>query len=85
MLATESAVAAAEEEGCSRGELVGLKWGVAPSVGCGHDRTQELEEAGAAVEEETGTAGAAGREAACGWDEKSIAERRESVLICLGL
>jgi hypothetical protein len=44
-----------------------------------------LEEAGAAVEEEAGTTGAAGREAACGWDEKSIAERRESVLICLRL
>jgi hypothetical protein len=30
MLATESAVAAAEEEACSRGELVGLNRGVAP-------------------------------------------------------
>jgi len=44
-----------------------------------------LEEAGAAVEEEAGTTSAAGREAACGWDEKSIAQRRESVLICLRL
>jgi hypothetical protein len=35
-----------------------------------------LEEAGAVVEEEAGTTGVVGREAACGWDEKSIAQRR---------
>jgi hypothetical protein len=44
-----------------------------------------LKEARAAVEEEAGTAGAAEREAASSWDEKSIVERRENVLISLGL
>jgi hypothetical protein len=44
-----------------------------------------LEEVGAAAAEEVGTAGAAEREVACGWFEKSIIERRGSVLICLGL
>jgi hypothetical protein len=44
-----------------------------------------LEEAWAAVEEEVNTADAAEKEVACGWDEKSITKKRESVLICLGL
>jgi hypothetical protein len=44
-----------------------------------------LEEAGVAAEEEINTVGATEREAACSWDAKSIAKRRESVLICLGL
>jgi adenylosuccinate synthase len=84
MLALESAVTTAEK-GCSRGKLVGLKRAWPSSVGCGHDKTEVLEKVGAATEEEGGTAGATEKEAACGWDEKSIAERRESVLICLGL
>jgi hypothetical protein len=54
-------------------------------VGCGHGRVEALEEAGAAVEEEAGIVGAAEREAACGWDEETIAEGRDSVLICLRL
>jgi len=54
-------------------------------VGCGHGRVEALEEAGAAAEEEAGIASAVEREAACGWDEETIAEGRESVLICLGL
>jgi hypothetical protein len=44
-----------------------------------------LKEARAAVEEEAGTAGAAERESTSSWDEKSIVERRENVLISLGL
>ena len=84
MLAVKSAVTTAKE-GCSRRELVGLKRAWPPSIGCGHDRTKALEEAGAATEEEAGTAGAAEREAASSWDEKSIVERRENVLISLGL
>jgi len=54
-------------------------------VSCGHGRAEALEEAGVAAEEEADIAGDAEREAACGWDEESIAEGRESVLICLGL
>jgi len=54
-------------------------------VGCGHGRVEALEEVGAAAEEEAGIASAVEREAACGWDEETIAEGRESVLICLGL
>jgi len=84
MLVAESTVTTTEE-GCSKGEMVRLKRVWPPSVGCGHDRIEALKEARAAVEEEAGTAGAAEREATCGWDEKSIVERRESVLICLGL
>jgi hypothetical protein len=84
MLAVKSVVTIAKK-GCSRRELVGLKRAWPPSIGCGHDKTKALEEAGAAAEEEAGTAGAAEREATCGWDEKSIVERRETVLISLGL
>jgi len=84
MLAVKSAVTTAKE-GCRRRELVGLKRAWPPSIGCGHDRTKALKEARAAVEEEAGTAGAAEREAASSWDEKSIVERRENVLISLGL
>jgi len=84
MLAAESAVTAAEQ-GYSKGELVGLKRAWSPSVGCGHGRIEVLKEAGVAAEKEVNTVGAAEREAACSWDAKSIAERRESVLICLGL
>jgi hypothetical protein len=80
MLAVKSVVTTSKK-GCSRRELVGLKRAWSPSIGCGHDRTKALEEAGAAAEEEASTAGAAEREATCGWDEKSIVERRESVLI----
>jgi hypothetical protein len=65
MLAAEFAVTAAEE-GCSKGELVGLKRAWSPSIGCGHGRTEALEEAGVRAEEEVNTAGAAEREAACG-------------------
>ena len=54
-------------------------------MGCSHDKTKAEEEAGAAIEEETGTAGIAEGKAACGWDEESIVEGRESVLIYLGL
>jgi len=84
MLTAEAAVTAVKE-GCNREELVGLKKAWPPSIGCGHERAEALEEARVVVEEEVGIAGAAEREAACGWDEESIAEGRESVLICLGL
>ena len=47
-----------------------------PSVGYGHGETEAKEEAGAVTEEEFGTTSAAEREAADGWDEKSIAEGR---------
>jgi hypothetical protein len=84
MLTAEAAVTAAEE-GCNRGELVGLKKAWPPSIGCGHGRAEALEEARVVVEVEADIAGAAERKVACGWDEESIAEGRESVLICLGL
>jgi hypothetical protein len=47
-----------------------------PSVGYGHGETEAKEEAGAVTEEEFGTTSAAEREAADGWDEKSIVEGR---------
>jgi hypothetical protein len=58
MLVAKFAVAVAAEKGCSRKELVGLKRACPPSIGYGHSRTKALEEAGAAAEEEAGTAGA---------------------------
>ena len=50
----------------SRGVLFGLKRVWPPSVGCGHDKTEALEEVKVAAEEEADTGCAAEREAACG-------------------
>jgi hypothetical protein len=54
-------------------------------VGCGHDRIETEEDSGVAAGEEGGIANAVEGEVVGGWDEESIAERRESVLVYLGL
>ena len=78
MLAAKSVVTAAEK-GYNREELVWLKRTWPPSIGCGHGRTEALEEAKVAEEEEASTASSVKREAACDWDEKSITKREEKV------
>ena len=83
-IAAAEVVVASAEEGGSRGALLGLKRAWPTSVGCGHCRT-EAEEEGVAAGEEDGTTGAAAEgEMVASWEE-SIAERRRSVLVYLGL
>jgi hypothetical protein len=83
-IAAAEVVVASAEEGDCRGALLGLKRAWPTSVGCGHCRT-EAEEEGVAAGEEDGTTGAAAEgEMAASWEE-SIAERRISVLVYLGL
>jgi len=84
-MAVAATTETAAKKSYNRGVLFGLKRAWPPSVGYGHGETQADEEAGAAIEEEVGTTSAAEREAAGGWDEKSIAKGKGSVLIYLRL
>ena len=83
-IAAAEAVETSAEEGCSRGALLGLKRAWPTSVGCGHCRIEAEEKGGVAAAKEDGTTGAAEGEIVVGWEE-SIVERRESVLVYLGL